>query len=66
MTEVECREADRDLFRFLGKGDQLFHWLEQQSQEVQEHYHLLRRSYSIAESLRRTADHYNATERGEA
>ena len=57
MTVAEYRRADHALLRFLGQEDELFHWLEQQSQEVQEHYHRLRRSYSIMESLRRTADH---------
>ena len=56
MNAAEYREADRALSRFLGKGDELFRWLEQQSQEVQEHYHRLRRSYSIMESLRRTSE----------
>lgn len=60
MTVADYREADRALFRFLGKPNELFHWLDQQSQEVHDHYDRCRRSYSIAESLRRTADHYNA------
>ena len=57
----ECRdwrEADRALHRFLGREDGPFCWLEQQSEEVKEHYHRLRRSYSIMESLRLAADHH--------
>lgn len=60
MTVTEYREADRALSRFLGRDDAMFQWLEKQPGEVHEHYHRLRRSYSIMESLRQTADHYNA------
>jgi len=57
MNATECRKADHALLLFLGQENESFWWLENQPEKVQALYDRLRRSYSIMESLRRTADH---------